>query len=149
MRRGYGKPKASPSSLGERIRSLRLNWGWNQGQLAEAINSNQKTVSTWERDLSIPSGAALGSLALLFGLSKTALLTGRGFTITETPKEVGPLLVAGAHAHALVHLPDQNKAGLLILDRRTGEVRQADRGNLARTLRKAEAEGRPVWVVIG
>jgi DNA-binding transcriptional regulator YiaG len=69
-RRGaYGMKTAltSPKTFGERLRRIRLAWGWSQGRLAETIGSNQRLVLHWERDIAKPSGTALTAIASLVG----------------------------------------------------------------------------------
>src|SRR5713226_2901758 len=39
----------------ERLRQTRLLKGWTQSQLAEAVGTNNETVSRWERGITLPS----------------------------------------------------------------------------------------------
>src|SRR6516164_663037 len=75
------KKAGSLATLGQRIRAVRLAWGWTQAALAKALGSGQSVVSEWEKDISKPSGATLQALGKLFHLSAAALETGRGFKI--------------------------------------------------------------------
>jgi transcriptional regulator with XRE-family HTH domain len=91
IRGAYGakdKQTASPTTFGERLRRVRIAWGWSQGQLADAMGSNQRLVSHWERDIAKPSGAAMTALSNLVGLTTEALVTGKGFTTPDIPAMV-------------------------------------------------------------
>ena len=90
IRGAYGKKdvQSSPQTLGERLRRIRIAWGWSQGRFAEALGSNQRLVSHWERDIVKPSGAALTAISSLIGMTTEALLTGKGFTIPDIPAGV-------------------------------------------------------------
>ena len=61
------KPTGPLASLGQRIRAVRITWGWTQGTLAKALGSVQSLVSEWEKDVSRPSGASLTALAAAGG----------------------------------------------------------------------------------
>lgn len=80
-RGAYLNPKADgkPSTLGLRIRAIRVAWGWTQGTLAKVLGSSQSIISEWEKDISKPSGATLTALAKLVDLPVAALENGRGF----------------------------------------------------------------------
>lgn len=56
-------------TLGERIISARKNKGWNQKQLAEALDVNLKNVSRWELDQAKPNIEAATELAKILEVS--------------------------------------------------------------------------------
>jgi len=149
LRGGYGKAPAHPDTLGKRIRRIRLAWKWSQGQLAEAIHTNQKTLSRWELDKQEPGEPALGALSGLFGLSLQALRTGRGFKVPAPPRQLGHLLVAEAYAVDLVRLPEVGEGGLLLVHREDESTQPITARKATEAIRKAREEGRPVWVVVG
>ncbi|GAA0950546.1 hypothetical protein GCM10009554_50620 [Kribbella koreensis] len=60
-------PSNEPRSLGTFIRSRRKQLGWTQTQLGDAVQADQTTVSTWERNESFPSD--LHGLAKALGTS--------------------------------------------------------------------------------
>ena len=149
LRGGYGKGPAHPGTLGQRIRRIRLAWNWSQAQLAEAIHTNQKTLSRWELDKQEPGDPALGALSGLFGLSVQALRSGRGFKVPAPPRQVGHLLVAEAYAADLIRLPDAGEEGLLLIHREDESSQPITARKVGEAIRKAREEGRPVWIVVG
>lgn len=148
-RGSYGPPPTVVDTLGTRIRRVRLAWNWSQTQLAEAIHSNQKTLSHWERDRQVPSEAALGALAQLLGLSAESLRTGKGFKIPDPPKRVGSLLVPDRVAANLVNLPRVGETGITLMHREDESQSSATPRQIAHAIRKAKEEDRPIWVIIG
>lgn len=63
-----------PTTIGRRLRSLRLAKGWTQKDLAERLNVTQGAVSTWERDRRAPDYETLMTLAGLLNVPASALL---------------------------------------------------------------------------
>jgi len=145
------KPMGPLASLGQRIRAIRITWGWTQGTLARALGSAQSLVSEWEKDVSRPSGASLTALAKLFHTTSSALSTGKGFEISDPP-EAKP--VGGEMSKRSI----QELKGLLPV-LKVGEILQVDTGtkvselvklkDAVAVLRSAEKEGRTVWLLIG
>lgn len=148
-RGAYGKAPIHPATLGERIRRIRLAWNWSQSQLAEAIHTNQKTLSHWELDRQEPGEPAMGAMSLLFGLSIQVLRTGKGFKIPAPPRKMGELLVGEAYATNLVQLPEVGASELWLVDRVDGSSRTITTRKLGEEIRKAHENGRTVWVVLG
>lgn len=62
--------------VGELIRSLRVESGLTQKQLAEAMNISDKTVSKWERGLGCPDISLLPNLSLLLKVDIEKILEG-------------------------------------------------------------------------
>lgn len=60
---------AEIGSLGKRIRELRQRRGWSQQALAQRVGVQQKQISSYERDVNIPSGEIFIRLANAFGIS--------------------------------------------------------------------------------
>ena len=52
----------STTSLGDRIKAVRLTWRWSQEEMAEALRVDQASISFWERDKIKPSGSAIVAL---------------------------------------------------------------------------------------
>lgn len=149
LRGGYGKAPAHPDTLGKRIRRIRLAWKWSQGQLAEAIHTNQKTLSRWELDKQEPGDPALWALSGLFGLSLQALRTGRGYKVPAPPRQLGHLLVAEAYAADLIRLPGVGDTGMVLIHREDESSHPATAKKVAEAIKKAREAGRPVWVILG
>lgn len=62
--------------VGELIRSLRIECGLTQKQLADAMNISDKTVSKWERGLGCPDISLLPKLSLLLKVNIEKILEG-------------------------------------------------------------------------
>lgn len=145
------KPQGPLATLGQRIRAVRIAWGWTQGTLAKALGSAQSLISEWEKDISRPSGASLTALAKLFHNSTSALSTGKGFKISDPPEAMP---VGGQMSKRSI----QELKGLLPV-LKDGEILQVDTGTKGSelvalkealaVLRAAKKEGRPVWLVLG
>ena len=56
-------------TLGERIKRLRLERGWSQGQFAEKLNIHQKQISGYERGSHSPSTEVLIRMAETLNIS--------------------------------------------------------------------------------
>jgi len=131
-------PPDVPRTLGERLRSLRMAWGWTQGQLAAALNTDQTAISAWELDKTRPSGAALLSIAHLFGLGLEAL-DGAG---TFPPPARTDSALPG------LNLPPVSGAGALV-DLGNGHTTQLpDSQEGILKLVEAGRQGRRFWIVL-
>lgn len=152
-RGAYGNPKPGdqPSTLGQRIRAVRLAWGWTQAALAKALGSSQSIVSEWEKDISKPSGAPLLALANLFGLSVNALETGRGFKVNDPPdaKPEGGLMSRRQIQDLKKLLPDLKEGEILQVDVGEENAELVEFKEALAMLRQAKKEGRTVWLVVG
>ena len=148
--RGSYKPRKAPtkpSTLGDRLRVLRLQHGLTQAQVAERLFTDQTTVSSWERGKAAPSGAALAAVCMLFGVDRKAIESGdwrdAGFPqggAALVAAEGGPTKfnqeALGRHAGGLVDLAD-------------GQVSPVGPAALRKALEQAILSKRPVWVVTG
>ena len=56
-------------TLNERIKQLRKDKGWTQGQLAEQLGVTAKAVSKWEVGEANPDISLLVKMAQLFGVT--------------------------------------------------------------------------------
>ncbi len=56
-------------TLGERMKRLRQERGWSQGQLAQKLKVHQKQISGYERGVRLPSTDLLIRIAELFTVS--------------------------------------------------------------------------------
>jgi transcriptional regulator with XRE-family HTH domain len=152
IRGAYGVKQAqtNPSSFGERLRRMRIAWGWTQGQLAEALGSNQRLVSHWERDIAKPSGAALTAISSLVGVSAEALLTGKDFTIPDMPAiVVGVAKETVAQYAALSRsLPKPKKGRVIAVDIDAYESKPLTLDEAIQALKDAKGPEQEVWVVV-
>jgi transcriptional regulator with XRE-family HTH domain len=56
-------------AIADRVRQLRVERRWSQGELGEKIGVHQKQVSAYERGVNIPSTEVLIKLAEVFNVS--------------------------------------------------------------------------------
>lgn len=56
-------------SLSERIKQLRIERKWTQGELADQLNIHQKQVSAYERGVNTPSTEVLIKISEIFNVS--------------------------------------------------------------------------------
>jgi transcriptional regulator with XRE-family HTH domain len=145
------KPAGPLATLGQRIRSVRIAWGWTQAALAKSLGTLQHVVSDWEKDVSKPNGTSMVALAMLFRVSQVSLESGEGFEIPDSPD--------ATPAGGLMSKRDVQDLKRLLPELGKGEILQVDTGSedseiialkeALAALRLAKKEGRPVWIVIG
>jgi DNA-binding transcriptional regulator YiaG len=150
-RGAYGTKKAltGPSTFGERLRCLRIAWGWSQGRLAQALGSNQRLVSHWERDIAKPSGAAMTAISSLVGMTTEALLTGTGFTIPDIPAKVEGVAKETVAQYAALSkfLPQAVGESVMLVDINGYQAKPLNLQEAVRALKTAK-EDHEVWVVV-
>ena len=140
-------PSGPPRTLAERIRFVRFTWGWTQGELGAALNTDQTAVSAWERDKARPSGAALAALAHLFGTTPESLDTGLGFQPKQAPDQAPPRPTVVAERS--IGLPDPGSASALLLDLANGQATPLlDSQEAILRIIQAGREGRKLWIVV-
>ena len=61
-------------SVSEKIRSLRVDRGWSQEQMAEKLGVSRQAITKWETDAGMPDIENLAAIARLFGVSTDSLL---------------------------------------------------------------------------
>jgi transcriptional regulator with XRE-family HTH domain len=130
------------------VRSIRIAWKWSQTQLAEALGTNQQTVSHWEQERQQPTDATLDALASLFGMGTDALVSGKGFCHPSPPQPIGSLLVAANLAADLIKLPPACKENIMLVLRNEPSARPLTPHKGTMLIHKAHEEGRPVWIVM-
>lgn len=87
----YGRKRGSIGpcrTVGERIRAIRLAWGWTQGELADRLGTKQQLLSHWERGIAEPSAAAMASLCATLNVRPEAMTTGEGFSVPDMPEDL-------------------------------------------------------------
>jgi len=138
------------TTLGTYIRSLRINKGMTQAQLAGLLNVTDKAVSKWERDLSYPDITILPKLADVLGVRVSSIIDesiGEGSSsglirLFEMSHDIRtPLhIIIGCADIAANHLGDDNKELLIKYLRsiRTSGVYLLD--VLDKLMREQEAE---------
>lgn len=142
---------ATPSAtFADRLRELRLAWGLNQDELAELINSNQKSVSHWEQGRHHPRRAALEELVGLTGIPKEVWKTGVGFAIPERPNNyLGELTKAHRRGITVVLEPiPPGLIGVLDLDSPDADQKSIAPNSASKRLLKEHGAGRMVWIVV-
>lgn len=61
-------------TLGEKLRSLRAERGWDQETLAERLDVSRQAVSKWELDKTVPEVKYIVAISELFGVTTDYLL---------------------------------------------------------------------------
>ena len=61
-------------TLGEKIKSLRLEHGWSQPELAKRVGVSKGMISIWENNINEPKATYIRRLALELGVSADYLL---------------------------------------------------------------------------
>lgn len=149
----YGKARipAVPRTLGERLRKIRLAWDWSQTEMAEALGTNQRTYSAWERDGQLPSQASMMALCRFLRLQPGALHQGRGFSVPDEPLRLGAASGSEETPGTLIvvpHLDPDAAAMLLHMDPEEPSRPLGPRQAVA-ALKAALKEGRQIWMVVG
>ncbi len=130
----------TPTTLGERLKCLRVKAGLTQQELAAALGTDQTLISTWERDRARPSAAALAALAARFGTPVEALDSGEGFSLESL---VPPTLTRPSEP-----LPRGGGASVLLVDDRQAEPRPLEPFEAMGILLEAIKAGRKAWIVL-
>ena len=81
--------------LGNRIKEIRLAFGWSQVELARRLNISKQTVSNWADDNIQPSVEMLIALSEVF-LVSTNFLLGR--------EEIPRISIAGLQPSVVAHI---------------------------------------------
>ena len=147
MKRNPYDTDAPVSTLGERIKAIRMNWKWSQETMAEALKVDQASISFWERDKIRPSGSALVALASLFRSSPQALEEGAGFRIPDAPCTSASAKADGGQARC-VSLPMGGDQGVMVVDLGSGASHGALLSEAMMNLVQGTKDRRRVWVVI-
>ena len=64
------------STVGSRIRSLRVKHKLKQSELADQLGYSLDTISSWETDKTIPRGDCIVDIAEFFGVTTDYILCG-------------------------------------------------------------------------
>ncbi|MCL1892696.1 MAG: helix-turn-helix domain-containing protein [Holophagaceae bacterium] len=136
------------STMGERIKAVRLAWKWAQEDMADILRVDQASISFWERDKIKPSGSALLSLAALFRTTVSALENGENFAIPTSPNRgedsrKSKIIPRG------VCLPICEQAGkITIVDFADGGVITQPLSEAMINLGQYSKDNRKIWIVV-
>lgn len=155
--RGPYKPRRAvkkPKTLGERLVVLRQALRLNQAGLAEVLGVPQQSVSSWERGIRQPSGAAMTLLINTFGITEDALRNGEKFEIPEdlmptnriTERRGLPMAVEDETGKPIA-LPAAAPGEVWGVDAVTGERVRLSRDQALAWLADAIDGQAPVWIV--
>jgi transcriptional regulator with XRE-family HTH domain len=137
----------APSSLAERIKTVRNAWDWSQEEMAEILRVDQASISFWERGKIRPSGSALLALATLFRTTVDALENGDGFVAPSPPHRGGGLGKPRALPRT-VCLPMTEPGRVTVVDLGSGDL-SAQPLEEATILLDHFAKGdRKMWIVV-
>jgi len=150
LKRSENPPDSQLSlkSLGERIKAVRVTWGWSQEEMAETLRVDQASISFWERDKIKPSGSALVALAALFRTSLDALENGSGFVLPDPPSRAPISKKEDREMPRSVSLPRGEEEPIVIVDLVDGSSKGKPISEAMMVLVQAVKEGRKVWVVM-
>ena len=141
-------PEPNPTtSLGERIKAVRVSWRWSQGELAHALRVDQASVSYWERGKVKPSGSGLLALASLFRTSARSMEEGTGFQIPEPPCRRGATRHEREDPRG-VSLPWDGRAVIGVVGLDDGSFTASALGEGLMSLVQAFKAHRRAWVVL-
>jgi transcriptional regulator with XRE-family HTH domain len=135
------------SSLGDRIKAVRLSWRWSQEEMAEALRVDQASISFWERDKIKPSGSAIVALASLFRTSTEALEGGSGFKIPDPPSHPESAKVDREFPRS-VSLPATSEDVVMVVDLGDGSSKGKQLSEAMMSLVQGVKDSRRVWVVL-
>ncbi len=135
------------TTLGERIKAIRIMWRWSQEEMADALRVDQASISFWERDKIKPSGSAMVALAALFRISHEALEKGTNFVIPDPPSRTD-LNRSSREYPRSVGLPASEGEAVTVVDLRDGSSKGKQISEAMMALVQGVKEGRKVWVVM-
>jgi transcriptional regulator with XRE-family HTH domain len=140
--------KPSLKTLGDRIKAVRMAWGWSQEEMAETLRVDQASISFWERDKIRPSGSALVALAALFRTSLESLEKGKGFVLPDPPSRAPISKKIARPALRSVSLPGGLEDPIAIVDLLDGTSRGRQISEAMMVLVQAVKDDRKIWIVV-
>ena len=135
------------STMGERIKAIRVSWRWSQEEMASALRVDQASISFWERDKIRPSGSAVVALASLFRTSTEALEGGAGFRIPDPPSSP-ETSKADREVPLSISLPVGGKDVIVVVDLGDGSYKDLPLSEAMMTLVQGVKDSRRSWVVL-
>ena len=88
------KEQEMVQSLGKKIKYFREQKPYTQSELAERLAVTRQTVSSWERDRTLPDVYMLQQIAALYGMTLDEFMEGTKEAEVTMPKTPGRLLAA-------------------------------------------------------
>jgi len=141
-------PKPVPSTLGERIKAVRIEWDWAQDELAEILRVDQASISFWERDKIKPSGAAMVALAALFRTTADALETGQDFVVPKAPSRGEGKRKSRPLPRGICLPVGQIPGQVAVVDLATGDLSAQELSEAMINLGQYTKDGRKIWIVV-
>ncbi len=80
------------TTVGERIKAIRLNLGQTMEEFGAIFNTSKGTVNNWEKNRNLPNKRNLARIASLGGITPIELVKGDGLNFVETKEYVTELL---------------------------------------------------------
>ena len=140
-------PVLPTSTMGERIKAIRVSWRWSQEEMASALRVDQASISFWERDKIRPSGSAVVALASLFRTSTEALEVGAGFRIPDPPSSP-ETAKADREVPLSISLPVGVKDVIVVVDLGDGSYKDLPLSEAMIALVQGVKDSRRSWVVL-
>jgi len=141
------KPTA-PSTLGQRIKTVRIEWDWAQDELAELLQVDQASISFWERDKIKPSGAAMVALAALFRTTIDALETGLDFVVPMAPSRSEGKRNSRPLPRGICLPVGQHPGQVAVVDLANGGISAQDLSEAMINLGQYTKDNRKIWIVV-
>lgn len=154
LRGAYGAKgkQPAPKTPGERIRAIRLHFGWTQVDLAGLLGIGQQAISNWEQGRVMPVGAVKQRLAGLLGVKWETIETGVKFRVPDEPPGrtlggEGVLAIdESSKRPVLLPMAAEGEAWMVVVG--SEERTPLDPKHLPKEIRDALKEGGAVWVVV-
>lgn len=80
------------TTVGERIKAIRLNLGQTMEEFGAIFNTSKGTVNNWEKNRNLPNKRNLARIAHLGNITPVELVMGAGLNYSETKEYVTELL---------------------------------------------------------
>jgi DNA-binding XRE family transcriptional regulator len=142
--------KNKAQTLGARVRSVRLKWGWPQAEMARVLGVPQQSISSWERDKTDPLGPSMANLCRLFRMTEDELRRPGVFKVPEPPEP--DLLVLHCpqrpEGHQDLVLPEPEHDRVVHVALADGGIQFLSVEEAVKSLRKAVKVGDHVWLVV-
>lgn len=153
-RGAYGSKtkRPAPKTPGERMRAIRLRFGWTQVDLAGMLDVGQQAISNWEQDRAMPVGAVRQRLSGLLGVAWKAIETGVKFRVPDEPPgrtlrgEETLAIDESSKRPVLLPTAAEGEAWMVVVG--SEERALLETKHLPKEIRETLKEGGTVWVVV-
>jgi len=110
------------STLGKRLREVREVLNLKQGDLAKEVESNQKSISSYENDKAMISGAVISHLVNKFDVNSNWLFTGQGNMFLNDSQTTVKKIITGNNNQAVVNLSNGENSTIVGISNSSNEI---------------------------